>query len=694
MTSWMTRLFLIAALGALALPLALAGELLHADKEDAVQPQPYAADKALDGNPTGSVAALKGLAEGGLQQGDGVALKSALSLLAGGDSAGALTAGATIPKDTLDHQILTWALALNGADMSSNALAASLTELTAWPGQAAIRRNLERAVLRENAAPDTVIALLDGVQPLTFEGVVALTGARLARGEREKATALIVPYWRKAKLDAAQEARILRDFGMIIPVSAHRARMEQMLHLDRVASAERIAGRAGAPEITKAWGAVLRKQADAGLLLDAVPAGQRASAAYIFAKSRHLRWSGKYREAAETMLKAPTEASLLVDPDAWWIERRVLSRELLDLGDARTAYKLAAAHAAESPANAADAEFHAGWYALQGLHDAKLAAPHFARIAKIAEGPISLARAHYWLGRAAEADSRPEDARASFALAAHYGTTFYGQLAAARLGSSALTAEAPSPSPSDRLAFAARPAVQAIMRLEALGQTALADLLYRDLAGELASPGEVALLAGMAQQRGDHFLALRVGKLAAARGLDIGALTHPVGAIPGEAQIGGAGTALAYAIARQESEFNVGAVSRAGARGLLQLMPGTAQAMAKRAGLPYSASKLTSDAAYNATLGAAYLDDQLARFDGSYVLTFAGYNAGPRRAAEWTKRYGDPRGMDLDAIVDWIERIPYTETRSYVQRVMENYQVYKARLSGTFDIATDLKRGR
>ena len=693
MTGWMTRLFLIAALGALALPLAIAGEFLHADKKDAVRPQPYAADRTLDGSATGSIAALKGLADGKPEQDDGTALKAALSLLADGRIADALTAGATVPRNTLDHQILSWALALDGG-MTSNALAASLKELAAWPGQAAVRRNLERALLRENAAPDAAVTLLAGAQPLTFQGIVALTGAHLARGEKEKAEALIISYWRKARLEAPEEARILRDFGTLIPVSAHRARMEQMLHFDRVSSAERVAERAGAVEIAKAWGAVLRKQPDAGKLLDAVPAEQRKSAAYIFAKSRHLRWSGKYKEAAEMMLRAPTEASLLVDPDAWWIERRVLSRELLDLGDARTAYELAAAHAAESPANAADAEFHAGWYALQGLHDASRAAPHFARIAEIAEGPISLARAHYWLGRTAEADKRPQDAQAFFARAAHYGTTFYGQLAAARLGNSALMAEAPLPSPSDKLAFAARPAVQAITRLEALGQTTLADLLYRDLAGELASPGEVALLSGMAQQRGDHFLALRVGKLAAARGLDIGALTHPMGAIPGEAQIGGAGAALAYAIARQESEFNVGAVSRAGARGLLQLMPGTAQAMAKRAGLAYSASKLTTDAAYNATLGATYLDDQLARFDGSYVLTFAGYNAGPRRAAEWAKRYGDPREMKLDAIVDWIERIPYTETRSYVQRVMENYQVYKARLSGKFDITADLTRGR
>ncbi|TIW31298.1 MAG: lytic transglycosylase domain-containing protein, partial [Mesorhizobium sp.] len=164
--------------------------------------------------------------------------------------------------------------------------------------------------------------------------------------------------------------------------------------------------------------------------------------------------------------------------------------------------------------------------------------------------------------------------------------------------------------------------------------------------------------------------------------------------IPDTADISGSGKALAYAIARQESEFNVGAISSAGARGLLQLMPGTARQLAKKAGLTFSQTRLTSDAGYNATLGAAFLGEQLDRFSGSYVLTFAGYNAGPNRAAQWVAKYGDPRGKDTDAVVDWIERIPYTETRSYVQRVMENYEVYKMRISGKYDIVGDLVNGR
>ncbi|TIS12881.1 MAG: lytic transglycosylase domain-containing protein, partial [Mesorhizobium sp.] len=270
----------------------------------------------------------------------------------------------------------------------------------------------------------------------------------------------------------------------------------------------------------------------------------------------------------------------------------------------------------------------------------------------------------------------------------------YGQLAGERVGLRTLSIVHPTPSAADRQSFEGREAVKAIKRLQEAGYDRYAETLYRDLAGQLTSPGELALLAGLAEKQGNHFMALKVGKIAAQRGIDVGALSHPLGVIPDSADISGSGKALAYAIARQESEFNVAAISSAGARGLLQLMPGTAKQLAKKAGMTFSQTRLTTDAGYNATLGSAFLGEQLDRFNGSYVLTFAGYNAGPNRAAQWVAKYGDPRGKDVDAVVDWVERIPYTETRSYVQRVMENYEAYRMRISGKYDIVGDLVNGR
>ena len=437
---------------------------------------------------------------------------------------------------------------------------------------------------------------------------------------------------------------------------------------------------------------MIRDQKDAGKLLDAVPRSQR-DAGYSFAQVKYLRDADKYRQAEQIMLKAPSNADALIDPDAWWVQRRALSRELLDLGDIRDAYRLVDDHSdASSTAARADAEFHAGWYALRGLHEPRIAAKHFEQIVRLADGPITLSRAYYWLGRAADAGG-PGNAKAYYEQAAQYGTAFYGQLAAEKLGRHVIAAPYPEPTAADRARFPTRPAVQAIKRLQAAGHEDDAGMLYRALAAELTSPGELALLAAMAEDQDDHYTALRIGKIAAARGIDIGALSHPIGVIPASADVSGAGRALAYAVARQESEFNVAAVSGAGARGLLQLLPGTARAVAKRSGMTYSQARLTTDAGYNATLGAAFLKEQLDRFGGSYILTFIAYNAGPRRAAEWVQRYGDPRGKDIDTVVDWIERIPYTETRSYVERVMENYQVYKMRLSGHFDIVGDLTAG-
>ncbi|CAN7443026.1 lytic transglycosylase domain-containing protein [Mesorhizobium amorphae] len=620
-------------------------------------------------------------------------LKSGLDRLAANDIAGARQVREALPANSLDRHILAWAIALYGGDqVPSGDIADAAKMLPNWPGTIALRKNSERALYRENPSPQIVTKAFDGSQPLTPEGMIILARSYVALGNAKAARSVLSPFWRMEKLEAKDEAAVIKEFGALIPAADHRFRMERMFYADRISSALRVAGLAGAQPLADAWAAVSKGDKNAAKLLKAVPAAQR-SAGYFFAQAEYLRKQQKFADAAAIVMKAPSDREALADPDAWWVERRLLSRELVDQGDMKTAYRIVAAHAAESAANAAEAEFHAGWYALRGLNDPATAATHFARIANLAQGPMSLSRAYYWLGRAAEVGG-PGNAKDYFSRAAAYGTTFYGQLAGERVGLRSLNIAYPSPSAADRKNFATREAVSAIMRLQEAGYDRYAETLYRDLAGQLTSPGELALLAVLAEKQDNHFMALKIGKIAGARGIDVGALSHPLGVIPDTANISGSGKALAYAIARQESEFNVGAISSAGARGLLQLMPGTARQLAKKAGLTFSQTRLTSDAGYNATLGAAFLGEQLDRFDGSYVLTFAGYNAGPNRAAQWVAKYGDPRGKDVDAVVDWIERIPYTETRSYVQRVMENYEVYKMRISGKYDIVGDLVNGR
>ncbi|HTV71208.1 MAG TPA: lytic transglycosylase domain-containing protein [Rhizobiaceae bacterium] len=675
-----------------AVPLAMSGEAVSMpDLGPNLRPNAYVGQPVDKSAITSALSARFGLLDGGVSEFGRIAiLKAGLDALAKGEAADAVKIRDGLDGKSLDRRILTWALAMDGA-LASHELDAVVRDMADWPGADTLRKNRERAVSREKLAPKDFIALFSDAPPETVQGTIALARAHVLLGDKPAARAALSKLWRFEKLEATDEQRIIKEFGDVLTTADHRVRMEKMLYEERVRSAERVAKLAEAPSLAKAWAAVLRGDKNARKLLDAVPAAER-SAGYAFAEAKYLRRKKDFAAAANVMLKAPTGAEALVDPDEWWVDRRVLSRELVDHGDIKTAYKLAAAHSAESPTSAADAEFHAGWYALRGLNDPATAAKHFTRIAELAEGPITLSRAYYWLGRAAEAGG-PGDSKSYYEKAAAYGTAFYGQLAAVKLGR-IIEVKAPEPTISDRVTFERREAVQAIRRLERTGHATLAGQLYRELARQLEAPGEFTLLVAMVAGRGDHYSALRLAKLGASRGLDIGALTHPVGAIPQTAEISTAGEALAYAIARQESEFNVGAVSHAGALGLLQLLPGTAQDVAKKAGLPYSKARLTTDAGYNATLGASFLSEQLGRFTGSYVLTFAGYNAGPRRAQEWVKRYGDPRGKDLDTVVDWIERIPFTETRSYVQRVMENYQVYKTRLSGEFNLADDLVKGR
>lgn len=620
-------------------------------------------------------------------------LRDALEALRKGDVGAVLAVRDSFKPGSLNEKILTWAVAMSGEwSVRAAELEKARTVLAGWPGMERLARNLERARLREAHSPSEIVAAIEGDVPLTTEGQLALSRAHMALGNDDRAHDVIAPYWHSAKLSAREEAAFLDEFGRLLTRSDHRFRMERMLHADRIRSALRIAEEADAEALALAWAAAIRKEADASELLDAVPTSQRTPG-YYFAKARYLRRKGEYLKAAEAILAAPTAPEHYAEPKLWWQERRVLSRELLDIEEYELAYRVAAAQRVGGASTIADAAFHAGWYALRFLNRPHEAARHFQQIAAVADGPISNARAFYWLGRAAEAAGNGGD-NAHYEAAARYDTAFYGQLAAAKLGRREISAVPPSTTIPDRKIFFAREPVRALRRLEEVGQTWRADILYRDLAEELESVQELTLLAELAETRGDHYLALRVGKAAAARGLNIGALAHPTGAIPAQASVTGAGKALAYAIGRQESEFRTGVVSHAGARGILQLLPGTAREMARVSGVAYSTARLTDDAAYNATLGAAYLSQQLDRFDGSYILTFVGYNAGPSRSLQWIERFGDPRGRPIEEVVDWIERIPFTETRNYVQRVFENYQVYKMRLTGAFEAEKDLVLGR
>ncbi|MEZ5790417.1 MAG: lytic transglycosylase domain-containing protein [Nitratireductor sp.] len=619
-------------------------------------------------------------------------LKSGLDALTSKDVAKALAIRAGLPANSLERKILAWAIALSGqSGIPSAEIAAIASGLPDWPGQSAMRANSERALASENPSPRSVIQAFGNSRPESLEGAIVLAKAWLASGNKKAANAAIAPIWREDALSAASEKRVLAEVGDALTREDHRIRMHMLLYRERTTDGLRMAPLAGRTSLAKAWVSTIRNDGKGSALLNSVDAASRKDSGYLFARIKQARRDDDYKTAAALLKSAPRERSVLIDPDEWWVERRIISRAMLDKGDAKSAYVIAAGHSAESGSTQAEAEFHAGWYALRYLNDKRRAAQHFSNILKLSSTPITQSRANYWLARST---SGPAAIKYYKAAARHEGT-FYGQLSAQALGARKLNVSNPRPSGAERAQFAARDQVRAIAMLEDAGYSWRADIIYRDLANTLNSPGELALLAARAESRGNRTLALQIGKIAHGRGLEVDTVSWPVGAIPDHAKIGATGKALAYAIARQESAFNVSAVSPANAKGLLQLLPGTAKMMAKKTGVKYQPAKLTTDAAYNATLGAAYLSEQLDNFDNSYILTFAGYNAGPGRVRQWIDTYGDPRGKKIEDVVDWIERIPFTETRNYVQRVMENYQVYKVRLSNSrLDIEGDLRQGR
>lgn len=621
-------------------------------------------------------------------------LKTGLDALSDRQPSEAMVVRNRMRAGTLDRHVLTWAIAVSGQkDIPSYEIAEAQRELHGWPGLRALRFHSERALYRENPSPADVVAAFGSSGPETAEGAIILARALVAEGKADAAAHHLRAFWLKEALDKETESKILSEFSSLLTPADHRRRMEMLLYRSRVEQAQRFSDLGKAQSLYRAWAAVVRGNGKAAALIEAVDASWRDNPAYLFLRVEYLRKQEKFEEAAELLALAPKDSNALVDAGEWWTEQRIVGRGLLDKGDFRGAYRVAAHHAAIDATDIVDAEFHAGWYALRGLEDPTTAARHFRKILATSNRPISASRAWYWLGRAAEAGG-PGKSDEYFANAARYPGTFYGQLAAARLGRSALNVAYPSPTPEDRARLEDREAVRAIERLEAAGHGWRAESLYRALAEDLTDPGELAILSARAEKAGNHQLSLQIGKIAFGRGIDVAALAFPLGVIPTDANISGAGKALAYAIARQESAFNPAAVSAANARGLLQLLPATAKGVASRYGLAYSKDRLTSDAGYNATLGSHYLGEQIDRFGGSYILTFIAYNAGPGRVPEWLARYGDPRGKPIDEVVDWIERIPFEETRNYVQRVMENYQVYKSRLGQKADIVADLRMGR
>ena len=586
-----------------------------------------------------------------------------------------------LPAGSFERHVADWVIAAHGTSVPATELAAVLASHADWPLEQRVRIRLERAILRSDPGPEALVLAFSAAAPESIAAQTALAEAHLAAGDRDAAASLVRRIWRDETLDASEESSLGRRFGSLLRREDHRARLERLLAVDRLRAAARIAGDAGATRLAAAFSAVTRKNRDAGRRLAAVPAFQRTDPAYAVARSRHERRRENFADAAAVLRQSKASSTQALG-DALWREHRIVAKELLRRGNAAGAYRLASRSVAVGAKARADAAFLAGWIALRRRNDPARAERHFADLAGIATLPPTKARAGYWTGRAREQAGR--NASAAYRRAARYDTTFYGQLAAARLGQ-AIAVDRARPSDAAERRLAATPLYAAMRLLESADAQGYARAFRTALAQRLDDPAMLAQIALEAERRGDHRSALLVGRLAAARGLPVDSLSHPLGAIPSGHGLSKGHLALAYAVARQESSFQIDARSGANALGLMQLLPGTARQTARGVGLPYSLPRLTRDPAYNVRLGTSFLVSQVEAFGGSLPLALAAYNAGPRRAREWARDIGDPRTMSPDDAVDWIESIPFAETRAYVQKVLANRGVYRTRLIGAGD---------
>ena len=581
----------------------------------------------------------------------------------------------------------------NGA--SSERYRAFLTENPSWPSQTLLKRRGEGALWDDKRDDAAVLAFFGNEQPISAKGKFVLARVMLARGDRKNAERLVRDAWRGDSMSSDTEETALEQFGSLLNGGDFKARMDMLLYAgDNAESGMRAAKRLGAGHVAlaKARIAVNKKASNAKALLDAVPKDLQGEPLYIFSRAQWLRREEKFPEAAAIIQTAPRDVTRLINADEWWIERRLLARKLMDIGDNRMAY--AVARDAALPAKdiyKTEQEFTAGWIALRFLNDPNLAAQHFARIGIDSVNPTALARAGYWQGRAAEAAGRSQDARSAYKSAAAQSTSYYGQLARARLKlpQIALNDTPGRTRTGDRLEV-----VRAVELLYALDERDIAIPIFSEM-GERADMDALLALCELAQRNDDARAMLIAGKAALNRGMPFDVYAYPVSGIPPYKEIGPeVEKAIVFAIARQESAFNPTVVSPANAYGLMQVTAGAGKYVTIKYGGTFDLNRLKTDPSYNATLGAAELGGLIEDYRGSYIMTFAGYNAGRGSVRKWIERYGDPRDPKVDA-VDWVEQIPFAETRNYVQRIMENVQVYRARFGGgnKLQIEADLRRG-
>ncbi len=593
---------------------------------------------------------------------------------------------------TLYDVVVGLALAADDSTADFNAYENYLATHPTWPKsqRKPIAKMAEKTLAGANIEPARVIAFFAENPVQTEPGLKAYAAALYAAGQQQKGQAAIRDFWATQPMDLDAQQDFLANFQSLISNADINARIDEMLWQHRYEQAERLMDSISPDQqaLVKARMALARMDDKAPRLLAKVPANLQNQPGLLYERMRWRRKKDDNDGALAMMLHAGKN---LGHAAAWWDERNTLIRQLMAAGEYQNAYKLAAQHGmgSDKGSDYIEAEFLCGWLALRHLNNAPLAVQHFTKLYNGADVPASISRGAYWLARALEATGRGDSAKEWYAKAAQYNITYYGQLAAAQIypGMDVTTPQL-GYDPVQRQQFEADPMARLIAQLAQAGFRSVAADFAIIWANNMNNEQAFRLLCDLGLRLGAPDLAVKVAKIAAKKKILLPLEGFPILLAAQDAQ----SVALVHSIARQESQFDERAVSSSNAQGLMQLLPSTAKHVAGKNDMDPNNLDLF-DPATNIKLGTIYINDLLQRFDGSLPLAIAGYNAGPGRVRQWLDKMGDPRGGQAD-MIDWIETIPYTETRIYVQRVMENLQIYRAKFSGgtaPLTIAADLR---
>jgi len=575
-----------------------------------------------------------------------------------------------------------------------------------WPSRSRLVKKIEVSLYKGALPPEKIDAYFQKNKAQSLVGKTTHADALFKLGKKKEATELVRSVWHNPHLPSYLEKFILATEPVMLRQEDHKIRIDRLLYQgkkSKATAAIRTAKKVGG-ETEKAArfrAAVAKRQfRHARRLFPKLGDKTKSWPGVHLARIELARRSKKYDHAMKLMVAADYKADEILNKDKWWVERSKLTREAISQNKYETAYKIASGHKGPSVNKYNEAEFLSGWLALQYLKKPELAEKHFDNFKKSADGPRTRSKSAYWMGRTQQVLKNEKAATENFKLSASIQNTYYGQLSAHAYGEEKKDIKIPELMKINSdiaKRFNERGEIKALILAHLAGETSIVRIFFSHMRYQLTEPNELTLLAKLAADLGYNQSAVRIGKTAMAQGVPVDHYAYPTEFMPSFTPLRSIPEqALIYSIARQESEFNYKIRSHAGARGLLQVMPNTLKHVARKYKIKRQVSWLTQKPAYNAKIGSAYIGDRHDEFGGSYIMTFAGFNAGPGRVRQWVRQFGDPRSKEIDPI-DWVERIPFKETRNYVQKVLANVQIYRARLSdGQSEIKTyqDLHRGR